>query len=59
MVSVSIEAYYANKIFIIGDVRRAGEYQIYEPVAVIKAIAMCGGLGNKRVKILKIIRIQQ
>ncbi len=56
VVSVSIEAYYANKIFVIGDVQRSGEYQIYEPIELIKAIAMCGGLRNKRVKIIKIIR---
>lgn len=56
VVSVSIEAYYANKIFIIGDVNRSGEYQIYEPIGVIKALAMCGGLRHKKVKIIKIIR---
>ena len=56
VVSVSIEAYYANKIFVIGDVNRSGEYQIYEPIGVIKALAMCGGLRHKKVKIIKIIR---
>ncbi len=56
VVSVSIEAYYANKIFVIGDVTRSGEYQIYEPVDVIKALAMCGGLRSRKVKIIKIIR---
>lgn len=56
VVSVSIEAYYANKIFIIGDVMRSGEYEIYEPIEVIKALAMCGGLRSKKVKIIKIIR---
>ena len=56
VVSVSIEAYYANKIFVIGDVNRSGEYQIYEPIDVIKALAMCGGLRNSKVKIFKIIR---
>lgn len=54
--SVSIEAYYANKIFAIGDISKPGEYQIYEPVDVLKAIAMCGGLRNSKVKIIKIIR---
>ena len=56
VVSVSIESYYANKIFVIGDVNRSGEYQIYEPIGVIKALAMCGGLRHKKVKIIKIIR---
>jgi polysaccharide export outer membrane protein len=56
VVSVSIEAYYANKIFIIGAVVRSGEYQIYEPIEVLKALAMCGGLQNAKVKIIKIIR---
>jgi polysaccharide export outer membrane protein len=56
VVSVAIDSYYANKIFMIGDVARAGEYEIYEPVDVIKAVAMCGGLKNARAKWAKIIR---
>ncbi|MBN1129451.1 MAG: polysaccharide biosynthesis/export family protein [Chitinispirillaceae bacterium] len=56
VVSVSIESYYANKIFVIGDVTRAGEYEIYEPVDLIKAVAMCGGLKNAKAKQAKIIR---
>lgn len=56
VVSVSIEAYYANKIFVIGAVVRAGEYQIYEPIDVMKVIAMCGGLREQKVKGVKIIR---
>lgn len=56
VVSVSIEAYYANKIFIIGAVTRAGEYEIYEPIDMMKALAMCGGLKNSKVRIIKIIR---
>ena len=55
VISVSIEAYYANRIFVIGHVMKAGEYEIYEPVDVLKVIAMCGGLYLK-VKIIKIIR---
>lgn len=56
VVSVSIEAYYANKIFVIGAVGRAGEYQIYEPIDVMKVIAMCGGLRENKAKGIKIIR---
>jgi polysaccharide export outer membrane protein len=56
VVAVSIEDYYSNKIYIIGDVRAAGQYQIYEPIDIIKAIAMCGGVNNPKIKILKIIR---
>lgn len=56
VVSVSIEAYYANKIFIIGAVTRAGEYEIYEPIDMMKALAMCGGLKNSKVRFIKIIR---
>jgi polysaccharide export outer membrane protein len=56
VVSVSIEAYYANKIFVIGDVRGTGEYEIYEPIDVVRALAMCGGLNNQNSKALKIIR---
>lgn len=56
VVAISIEDYYSNKIYIIGDVRAAGQYQIYEPIDIIKAIAMCGGVNNPKIKILKIIR---
>jgi len=56
VISVSIEAYYANKIFVIGAVSKAGEYQIYEPIELVKVIAMCGGLNNSKVKTIKIIR---
>ncbi|MBN1760083.1 MAG: polysaccharide biosynthesis/export family protein [Chitinispirillaceae bacterium] len=56
VVSVSIEAYYANKIYVIGAVSRGGEYQIYEPIDLLKVIAMCGGLQNNKTKGIKIIR---
>ncbi|MBN1604085.1 MAG: polysaccharide export protein [Chitinispirillaceae bacterium] len=56
VVSISIEAYYANKIFVIGAVSRPGEYQIYEPIDLLKVIAMCGGVSNSKVKLFKIIR---
>lgn len=56
VVSVSIEAYYANKIYVIGAVFRSGEYQIYEPIDLMKVIAMCGGLKNTKTKGIKIIR---
>jgi polysaccharide biosynthesis/export protein len=56
VVSVSIEDYYSNKIYIIGAVRSPGQYQIYEPLDVMKAVAMCGGLSNQKAKTLKIIR---
>lgn len=56
VVSVAIEAYYANKIYIIGDVQRTGEFEIYEPVDVMKSLAMCGGLNNQNVKGIRIIR---
>jgi len=56
VVSVSIEAYYSNKIFIIGAVNRSGEFEIYEPIEIIKAIAMCGGLQNAKTKTIRIVR---
>jgi polysaccharide export outer membrane protein len=56
VVSVSIEAYYANKIFIIGDVNRGGEFEIYEPVDLVKALAMAGGAKNAGALTAKIIR---
>lgn len=55
-VSVSIEEYYSNKIYIIGAVRQPGQYQIYEPIDILKAVAMCGGLLNLRIKTIRIIR---
>lgn len=56
VVSVSIDQYYSNKIYIIGDVARSGEFQIFEPVDVLKALAVAGGLRNPRVRYLKVIR---
>ncbi|HUI93243.1 MAG TPA: polysaccharide biosynthesis/export family protein [Chitinivibrionales bacterium] len=56
VVSVSIEEYYSNKIYIIGAVRQPGQYQIYEPIDILKAVAMCGGLQNLRIKTIRIIR---
>jgi len=56
VVSVSIEAYYSNKIYVIGNVMRGGEFQIYEPIDILKVIAMCGGLKNSKTKGIKIIR---
>jgi polysaccharide biosynthesis/export protein len=56
VISVSIEEYYANKIYIMGAVRTPGQYQIYEPIDVLKAIAMCGGLLKSKEKNIRIIR---
>ena len=56
VVSVSIEAYYANKIFVIGEVRRSGQFQIYEPIDVLKVVAMAGGVINPKAKNVKIVR---
>lgn len=55
-VSVSIEAYYANKIYVIGGVRKPGEYQIFEPIDAMRALAMCGGLVKPKIRKIKIIR---
>jgi polysaccharide biosynthesis/export protein len=56
VVSISIDEYYSNKIYIIGAVHSPGQFQIYEPIDVLKAIAMCGGYINNHVRTLKIIR---
>ncbi len=56
VVSVSIEAYYSNRVYIIGAVGRTGEFEIYEPIDVMKAIILAGGLTNTKVKSIKIIR---
>jgi polysaccharide export outer membrane protein len=56
VVAISIEDYYANKIYIIGAVRQPGQFQIFEPIDILKVVAMCGGLQNPKVKFLRIIR---
>ncbi len=56
VVSVSIEEYYANKVYVMGAVRSPGQYQIYEPMDVLKVVAMCGGLLDLKEKFIKIIR---
>jgi len=55
-VSVGIEQYFANKIFILGDVRAPGEYQIFEPIDVLKALALSGGSRRSKITTVKIIR---
>ncbi|MFP4522825.1 MAG: polysaccharide biosynthesis/export family protein, partial [Fibrobacterota bacterium] len=56
VVSIGIEAYFSNKIFVIGEVFRAGEYQIFQPIDILKALALAGGLKSKGVKELRIVR---
>ncbi|MFH1760934.1 MAG: polysaccharide biosynthesis/export family protein [bacterium] len=56
VVSVTIESYFSNKIYVIGDVNRSGEVQIFEPVDVIKALSMSGGLKNSKTDIIRIVR---
>ncbi|OGJ90888.1 MAG: hypothetical protein A2268_09605 [Candidatus Raymondbacteria bacterium RifOxyA12_full_50_37] len=56
VVSITIDQYFSNKIFILGDVARSGEVQIYEPIDVLKALAASGGLRNPKTKNIKIIR---
>jgi len=56
VVSVGIEAYYANTIFAIGGVTKPGVYQIYEPIDAMKALAMVGGLSKKTKRRIKITR---
>ncbi len=55
-VSVTIEQYFANKIYLIGELNANGEFEIFEPVDVIRAIAMAGGLKNPKTKEARIIR---
>lgn len=56
VVSVSIEAYFSNKIFIIGAVYRSGEFQIFEPIDAMKALALAGGMKNPNTKNIKLVR---
>ncbi len=57
VVSVSIESYFSNKIFILGDVYRSGEQTIFEPIDVVKALALSGGLKSSRNNIMRIVRV--
>ncbi len=56
IVSVSIEQYFSNRIFVIGEVNRAGEIRIFEPTDALKVLAMVGGLKNPKTKVVKIVR---
>ncbi|OGS37592.1 MAG: hypothetical protein A2293_00285 [Elusimicrobia bacterium RIFOXYB2_FULL_49_7] len=56
VVSIGIEQYFSNKIYILGAVQRSGEYQIYEPLDVLKALTVSGGLSSPRTRYMKIIR---
>lgn len=56
VVSISIDAYFSNKIFIIGAVNRSGEYQIFEPIDVMKALALAGGILNPKLKTVRVVR---
>ena len=35
---------------------RSGEFQIFEPIDVMKALALAGGLRNPKIKKIKIVR---
>lgn len=56
VVSVSIDQYFSNKIYVIGDVGSPGEVQIFEPIDVLKILAVSGGLKNPKTRFVKIVR---
>ncbi|MFH0920000.1 MAG: polysaccharide biosynthesis/export family protein [Fibrobacterota bacterium] len=56
VVSVAIDQYFSNRIFVIGDVGRTGEIQIFEPIDILKCLALAGGLKSQKIRFLKIIR---
>jgi polysaccharide export outer membrane protein len=56
VVTIGIEQYFANKIYVIGDIGRPGEIHIFEPIDVLKALAVAGGLKNAKARFLKIVR---
>ncbi len=56
VVSIAIEEYFSNKVFVIGAVGRSGEIQIYEPTDVLKIISMAGGFQNPKTRYIKIVR---
>ena len=44
VVSVSVRSVTGNKIFVIGQVNTPGEYTVSQPVTVIQALSLAGGL---------------
>jgi polysaccharide export outer membrane protein len=56
VVSISIEQYFSNRVFVIGAVGRSGELEIFEPTDVLKILSMAGGLHNPKTRLLKIVR---
>jgi polysaccharide biosynthesis/export protein len=56
VVSIAIEQYFSNRVFIIGDVGRSGEIEIFEPTDILKVLSMAGGLRNPKTRLLKIVR---
>lgn len=56
VVSVAIDAYFSNKIFVIGSVGRPGEYQVFEAMDILKVLALAGGMKNPKTKSVKIVR---
>ncbi|MBL8029110.1 MAG: polysaccharide export protein [Fibrobacteres bacterium] len=56
VVSISIEQYFSNRIYVLGDVGKPGELQVFEPTDVLKILAISGGLKNPKARNIKIIR---
>jgi polysaccharide export outer membrane protein len=56
VVSISIDQYFSNRVYVIGEVGRAGELQVFEPTDVLKIIARAGGMKNPKTRNVKIIR---
>ena len=56
VVSISIEQYFSNRVFVLGEVGKPGEIQIFEPTDVLKILAMAGGIRNSKTRLIKIVR---
>ena len=57
IVTVYVTKLYKAEINVLGHVSRSGKYQIFEPVDILTALSMAGGIKSmKGVKYLRIIR---
>jgi polysaccharide biosynthesis/export protein len=57
IVTVYVQNIYGEKINILGYVRQPGSFQIYEPIDILDALAIAGGITNiRKVKYIRIIK---
>lgn len=56
MITVNVASIYNNNINVLGYVNRQGSYQIFEPVDILYALSLAGGIkdsGNSKIKLYR------